>query len=331
MLSKYALSSAAAILAVASFSMPAIADDAVALCDALASSPLDTARPADVTGIAFEEIDVATAEPACRAAWEVTSDPRIGYQLARVLFHDNKLEEANVLFGQAAAGGHVDAKIGMAQTLLELARGQAAVLLQEAADSGSVNAMYNLAVDYAEGVGVPQDTARAVALYEQAGALGDAWSTYNLGVLYDEGTLVLRDAAKAKAYYEQAIAKDHVWAKINLGYLLLEGDVDPTERSQALELFRSAGVDHGDVNAGLQLGIMLQDGSATEQDESEALVLAALRARDTELGGFLQLADTGLSARNLAAVKTELGAPAGSDSMDDAAIAELRRYYAVAP
>lgn len=331
MLSRLALSSAAVLLAVASFSLPALADDNVAVCDALASSPLDTARPADVTGVRFEEIDIAKAEPACRAAWEATSDPRIGFQLARVLFQDNKLEEANVLFGKAAAAGHVEAKIGMAQTLLELARAHAAALLQEASDADSVNASYNLAIMYAEGSGVAQDTAKAIALYEKAAGQGDAWSLYNLGVIYDEGELVLRDAAKAKSYYEQAVAKDHAWARINLGYLLLEGDVDDAERAEALALFRTAAVDDGDVNAGLQLGIMLQDGSAAEQDESEGLVLAALKARDAELGRFLQLADTGLSARNVAAIKTELGLTGGAEGMDEAALTALRSYYATMP
>lgn len=331
MLSRIALRTAAVLLATASFSLPTLADDNVALCDALASSPLDTARPADVRGVAFEDIDIATAEPACRAAWEATSDPRIGYQLARVLFQANRIEEANVLFGQAAVGGHVDAKIGMAQTLLELARAHAAALLQEAADADSVNAAYNLAIMYAEGSGVPQDTAKAIALYEKAAGQGDPWSMYNLGVIYDEGELVLRDAAKAKAYYEQAVAKDHAWARINLGYLLLEGDVDASERAEALALFRTAAVDDGDVNAGLQLGIMLQDGTAAEQEESQGLVLAALKARDAELGRFLQLADTGLSARNLAAIKTELGLTGGAAGMDDAALTALRSYYATTP
>ncbi|WP_224702360.1 tetratricopeptide repeat protein [Devosia aquimaris] len=331
MLSRLACGSAALLLAATIHAAPVLADDPVAVCDALASSPLDTARPADVVGVAFEEIDIAAAEPACRAAWEATADPRIGYQLARVLFQDQKLEEANALFGEAAAAGHVEAKVGMAQTLLELARAHAAALLKEAADAGSLNAMYNLALDYAEGDGVPQDTGMAIALYEQASARGDAWSSYNLGVLYDEGSLVLRDAAKAKQYYEQAIAKDHYWAMINLGYLLLEGEVDAEVRDRAVALFRRATTEDGDINAGLQLGILLQDGNSAEQDESEQLVIAALKARDTELGSFLQQPESGLSPRNLAAIKAEIGIPAAAGTMGEADIAQLRRYYAQTP
>lgn len=331
MLRRLAIRSAVVLLAVGGLHVAASAQDAVALCDELASSPLDTARPAHVTGVGFEDIDIARAEPACRAAWEATADPRIGFQLARVLFQDGRLEEANALFGQAAAGGHVDAKIGMAQTLLELSRSHAAALLREAADAGSVNATYNLAIMYAEGSGVPQDTREAIALYERAAAQGDAWSTYNLGVLYDEGALVLRDVDKAKGYYEQAVALDHAWAMVNLGYLLLEEDVDPDERQQALDLFRTAAEEYGDVNAGLQLGVMLQEGTAAEQDESEALVLVALKARDTELGSFLQSSEPVLSERNTAAVKAELGLPPNDAAMDDAALAALQRYYSATP
>ena len=331
MLSRLALCSAAVMLTALIQTGPALSDDPVTTCDALASSPLDTARPADVVGVAFEDIDIATAEPACRAAWEATRDPRIGYQLARVLFHDDKLEEANALFAEAAAGGHVEAKIGVAQTLLELARAQAAALLTEASDAGSLNAMYNLALDYAEGTGVPQDTEKAIALYEQASDLGDAWSSYNLGVLYDEGELVLRDEDKARAYYEKAAAKDHYWAMINLGYLLLEGTPAPADHAKAAELFRRAATEGGDVNAGLQLGIMLQDGSAAEQDESQALVLAALHDRDTELGSFLQKSESGLSSRNIAAIKAEIGASSDGEGMNEADIAKLRQYYAQTP
>jgi len=306
---------------------PALADDAAARCDDLAASPYDATRPAGVAGVEYAEIDVAAAEPECRAAWEADRVPRMGYQLARVLYSDGRIEDALALYSEAAAAGHIEAKVGMAQTSLDLARSASAALLQQAADAGSVNALYNMGVMTIDGAGLPYDVEKAIALYQQAADKGDAWSMYNLGVLYDEGEHVLRDVAKAKGYYEQAVAQDHAWAKINLGYVLLEGEVDAAERQQALDLFRSSAVADGDINAGLQLGIMLQDGTAAEQVDSETLVLAALKGRDAELGRFLLQAESGLSARNLAAVRAELGLPADGAGMDAAAIAALRSYY----
>ncbi|SEQ53810.1 hypothetical protein SAMN05428969_3432 [Devosia sp. YR412] len=314
----------ALLLAGLSLALPAVAADPAALCDQLAASPVDAARPDSVPGVPFGDIVVADAETACRAAWAADNQqPRMAYQLARVLNQDGRTEEAMALYQAAVDGGYVEAGVGLGQTITDIAYAKAVALNQQAAEAGSFNAMFNLGVFARDD---DDDGAAAIARFEQAAALGDAEAAYNIGVLYDEGELVVRDAQQAARYYEQAIAGDFSWAKINLGYLLLEGTVDDAERARALELFRSAAIDDADINAGLQLGLMLQDGSAAEQDESETLVIAALRDRDMELARWLQQEATGLSERNLAAIKTEIAAT--GDGMDADALARLRAYYA---
>lgn len=317
MISRLLLSTA---LALWSFSMPTIADDQSALCDQLAASPFDATRPAGIAGVPHGDIVVAEAEAECRLAWDADALPRMGYQLARVLYQDGRIEEALTLFEAAAAGGHVEAKVGQGLALIDIAHAKAVELNKEAAEAGSMNAVFNLAVFARDN---DQNGAEAVALFDQAAAQGDAEAAYNIAVIYDEGKLLLRDAGQAKHYYEQAVDGNFSWAKINLGYLLLEGSVDAAERQRALELFRSAAKDDGDINAGLQLGIMLQSGSVAEQEESEALVLAALKARDRELARFLQQDDIGLSERNLGALYAELSA-----TSIDQALAKLPAYYA---
>ena len=311
------LSTALVLLA---FSAPVFAVEQSETCDLLAASPVDAARPDGVAGVSYGDIVVAEAEPACRAAWEASNDPRMAYQLGRVLDQALRLEEARTLYEAAAAGGYVEAKVNLAHVLTDIAREQAAQLLAQAVSEGSVNAIFNLAVIARDN---DQDAAQALSLFGQAAAQGDAEAAYNIAVIYDEGDLVVRDVAQAQRYYEQAIEGDFSWARINLGYLLLEGSPDATQRHRALDLFRAAAIDDGDTNAGLQLGIMLQNGSEAEQDESETLVLAALKARDFELARFLQQADTGLSDRNLAAIYAELSVA----SMDEA-LAKLPAYYA---
>lgn len=309
-------------LLLCAFAAPTIADDqAAALCDQLAASPVDAARPQDIPGVTYGTIVVAEAEPACRAAWEADGVPRIGYQLARVLDQDGRSEEALALYQAAADGGYVEAKVGVAQSLTDIAYAQAVELNKQAAKGGSFNALFNLAVfarDY------DQNGAEALALFGQAAARGDAEAAYNIAVIYDEGVLVVRDTEQARHYYEEAVAGHFGWAKVNLGYLLLEGSVEDADLQRALALFRSAAEDDGDINAGLQLGIMLQDGTPAEQDESERLVLTALQARDFELARFLQQAETSISDRNLAAIYVELSA----GSIEEAQAA-LPAYYAL--
>lgn len=299
------------------------ADDQTALCDQLAASPVDAMRPAEVAGVPYGEIVVADAEVACRAAWEADGLPRMGYQLARVLDQAGRQDEALPLYEAAAAGGYVEAKLGVGHALSEITRARVVELNKQAAKAGSYNALYNLGVFARD---EDQDVEQALALFGQAAEMGDAEAAYNIAVLYDEGEMLLRNPELAKQFYEQAIEGDFSFARINLGYLLLEDPVEPQDRQRALTLFRTAAQDDGDINAGLQLGLMLQNGNAAEQDESETLVIKALQARDLELARFLQRGDSGLSERNLTAVFGELAA----DSIDGAR-AKLPAYYAIAP
>lgn len=299
--------------------LPILAQDDLALCDALAASPLDDARPADVAGVPFGAIDASQAEPTCRAAWEALSEPRAAFQLGRVLHQEGDLQEAADLYESAAAGGHVWGKINLAQVLIDLAKERAYALQAEAAEAGNVSALYNLGVMATD----RGDVDAAIAYYMQAIRAGDAEAAYNLGVLYDEGELVFRDALKAQGAYEDALALDHPLAKINLAYLYLEKGRSEEQRAEALALFRSAAEDDGDINAGLQLALLIQDGDTAEHDESEALVLAALRDRDLELARWLQAEPEKLSARNMGAVLEEIGA-----SDESVLIEKLRDYYA---
>jgi TPR repeat protein len=312
------LKPAAAIFFLA-LALPVAAEDQASTCDELAASPLDGSRAADVPGVAFGQIDIGAAETACRAEWEAGREPRHAYQLGRTLMQAERLDKAAGAFRAAAELGHVEAKTGLAQALMAIARAESAALMEAAAEAGSQNAFYNLGVAAMD----EGDGARALEYFEKAAAMGDADAAYNIGVIYDEGELVLRDVAQARAAYETAVAGGFGWAKINLAYLLLEGTPDAADRERAVALFRAAAEDDGDTNAGLQLALLLQDGTEAEQDESAALVLAALRARDFELARVLQDGGKGVSTRNLAVALEELAAEDLA-----AAVAKLPAYYA---
>src|SRR5262249_40238245 len=131
-------------------------------CDALAASPADQSRPADLVGVRFDEIDAARAEAACRRAIEEGPSPRILFQL-----------------GRALDAGHKDA--------------EAVTNYRAAADQGYAAAQSNLGSMYESGRGVTRDQSQAVFWYRKAADKGFALAQSKLAVVYAHGRGVARD------------------------------------------------------------------------------------------------------------------------------------------
>ena len=79
--------------------------------------------------------------------------------------------------------------------------------LRARAEAGDATAQNNLGAMYAEGLGVPQDDAEAVAWYRRAAEQGDARAQYNLGGMYAEGLGVPPDAVEALMWLTIAAAR----------------------------------------------------------------------------------------------------------------------------
>ena len=72
--------------------------------------------------------------------------------------------------------------------------------LRERAEQGHADAQVSLGLMYLEGLGVPQDDARAAAWSKKAAEQGHADAQHNLGFMYLEGLGVPRDDARAVAW-----------------------------------------------------------------------------------------------------------------------------------
>lgn len=72
----------------------------------------------------------------------------------------------------------------------------------KAANAGSDRACYNMGTFYATGNGMPQDMDEAVKWYDKASLLGNVRATETLGLMYRYGDGVPQDLAKADAYEE---------------------------------------------------------------------------------------------------------------------------------
>jgi len=103
---------------------------------------------------------------------------------------------------------------------------KAAALLERAADAGSAEAQFELAQLYEIGLGVPQNTARALDLYRASADQGFADALNDMGFFYFQGDLGLpRDAAKGLAYFERAADQRHPEAMFNFASMIDDGNV----------------------------------------------------------------------------------------------------------
>ncbi len=66
---------------------------------------------------------------------------------------------------------------------------------------GSIDALYQLALLYRDGRGVPRDINRSIELFEDASRRGHPRAAYELARLYDAGTFVMKDREKACSWY----------------------------------------------------------------------------------------------------------------------------------
>ena len=74
------------------------------------------------------------------------------------------------------------------------------------AGSGDLNAMYNIALIYDEGLGVAVDKVQAIKWYLEPANHGDVAAQYNLATIYDYGQGVKENDEEAIKWYRAAAA-----------------------------------------------------------------------------------------------------------------------------
>jgi len=126
----------------------------------------------------------------------------------------------------------------------------AEIHLLRAAEQGSAEAMFNLAVMY-EDVAELQDYDKAETYYLQAVALGLPHAIFNLAVLYAN---VKHNYEAAKIYYLKSSARGDVNAMCNLALLYMEVDEDYDNA----EVYYNKAIARGDAGAMYGLAFMLE-------------------------------------------------------------------------
>ena len=226
-------------------------------------------------------------------------------------------ENAIALLEQAAKSGLVDYVFDLAKALEtdDATLPRAAALYEAAASAGHLESSVSLGVLYQDGRGVAQDFARAIALYEGPAKAGHSRALNNLGLLYVRGTGVAQDYERAAAYFTAAADAGLRTAMTNLGVLYENGFGVPLDEERAAELYRLG----GGSTAGSAPIQILYDTRLAPVDTSEdglKVIQRLAQAGDPiarfQLGwALMQLQDPKFSDYNQAAALFNAGANSG--------------------
>jgi uncharacterized protein len=215
------------------------AGNAIAECDRLAASPLDSARPKNAAGVELSKISVAAAGWACDQAMRRSPQvARFPFQAARVAFARGDYATARELYEKAAA-------------------------------LGSSLAMYSLGLLYAEGKAVPLDYAEARGWYTKAVALKSAFAMAELAALYEKGLGGPKDAVEALRLYRAAATAGDRVSMTKVGEFYETGLGVPQDYAQAINWYKKS-ADRGDADAMRQLGRLYESGRGVPKNAAEA-------------------------------------------------------------
>ncbi|MDP2333063.1 MAG: peptidoglycan-binding protein [Reyranella sp.] len=166
--------------------------------------------------------------------------------------------------------------------------------LRTRANAEEITAMEELARRLIQGVGITKDQQAGAGWLLRAAQRGSAQSAFNVAVIYERGFVVERDSTKAIEWYRKAVASNLPMAKHNLALLLRDGKGAPRNGEEAVELLRSA-ARQGMAASMFTLGDIYERGDAAPKDSAAALAWFAITAefeRQTNRGPETALAKT---------------------------------------
>jgi TonB family protein len=182
------------------------------------------------------------------------------------------------------------------------------------AESSTALEQWLLGGSYANGKGVPKDSAEAVKWYRKAAEQGFAMAQSDLGVMYKNGTGVAKNSAEAIKWYRKSAAQNDAGGQFNLGLMYAKGEGVPKDLIQAHMWLNLAGATEDEIYATFAKTYLSkieeemtseQIGEATtlaremfEREMNERLAVAKARAEKVA-------ADKAAVAERVAATKVE--------------------------
>jgi TPR repeat protein len=168
-----------------------------------------------------------------------------------------------------------------------------------AAESGNVDAQASLGALYALDLdALPVDYAESLAWSRRAAAQGSVQAQYNLGVMYRDGLGVLPDAGEALIWFRRAAEQGDRMARYNLGALYGDADSGLQGVDQAVHWYRLAAL-QGYPGAYYNLGVMYFNGAGVKQDRVLAYALFTLAEATAESQGIPEAGPSQMAAQTM--------------------------------
>ena len=113
-------------------------------------------------------------------------------------------------------------------------------LQQRAAALGNTDAMFELYIHHAVGLGVPKDEEKAFVACQSAAEAGHPRAMYNMGAFHAAGRGVPKNIPEAIMWYERSADAGNPSAMAGLAVIYAMGDGVDVDREHAEELFNQA-------------------------------------------------------------------------------------------
>ena len=142
---------------------------------------------------------------------------------------------------------------------------------QQKCDEGLADACRQLANHFYDGVGVPQDKAKAAQLFRKACEGGNTKACFGLGYMYENGNGLTQDKVEALRFYQKACDGGHAATcdMVGLVYSTGSGTAIAKDKAKAAHLYQMA-CDGGDPTGCRHLADMYEKGDGVAQDKAQA-------------------------------------------------------------
>lgn len=208
----------------------------------------------------------------------------------------NKLIKARSLMRPLAEEGDIEAQYSLSVMYMSIANGVPANSekslhwLRLAADSGHVDAEFNLGLHYFKGKKLARNLDKAFHWFNKAAGKNMPKAQFNLALMYEKGLGVEANQERSLQWYQSAAKLGNAGAQQNLGIKYLLGKGLEYNKSKGLELISRAAKQHH-KNAEFLLAHIYQTGShGIEKDIYKAKKLYRLSAKQGKREAQYELA-----------------------------------------
>lgn len=190
---------------------------------------------------------------------------------AKILFKENKKEEASKYIKKSADMGNIEAMIDFADMLtfgrgIPIDKQEGAKYWKMAADLGDIGAMNNYAYMMKTGDGIPVDQVESIKYFKKAMEKGSVHSMYNYGFMIYNGEGVDQNKEEGMKILKKAADEGDENQKWGYADILYFEDLN----EEALKYYKEA-ADLGSVDAMYRYAVMKRTGCGTPADNEEAI------------------------------------------------------------